>query len=220
MATEKGNIKIVKLLESKGAELDIQDCNFIFIFLIRSSILVFVFSIFLSRRHFIMHAITTTYTLLNIFLIKVATLIQQTKKYYYIIMKFNRNTLLHSACSIGNLPLVKYLVEKGICINLENKSNETPLFVACKKNKKVIIEYLVDKGADLTKENKNCLQVYCSNTMISLDIVNLLIKKCPSLVDPNVNILQIACKMNNYHLLKLSLEKGVDINTVNEEISH
>ena len=74
--------------------------------------------------------------------------------YYYIITNFNRNTLLHYACLTDNLPLVKYLIEKGISINSENKCNETPLFVACKKNKKRIIEYLIDKGADAMKKNK------------------------------------------------------------------
>ena len=115
---------------------------------------LFYYIFLLSRRHFITHAITTNYALSNIFLIKAVTLTQQTMEYYYIITYFYENTLLHSACSCGNLHLVKYLVEKGICINSKNANDETPLFIACSKNRKGIIEYLIDKGADLKKENQ------------------------------------------------------------------
>ena len=81
-------------------------------------------------------------------------------KYYYIITNFNKNTLLHLACSSDSLPLVKYLVEKGININSENKDDETPLFIACDRNKKEIIEYLIDKGANVMKENNKQFTFY------------------------------------------------------------
>ena len=142
-------------------------------------------------------------------------------KYFYIIV-FNKNTLLHAVCKFDNLHLVKYLVEKGLDINSENTDNFTPFLLACDRSNKRIIKYLIDEGADVTKTNcdqftyiifyfliKNCLQLCALNKKFSFNIAKLLIEKGVDFVFPK-----------EYHLLKLSLEKGCDINKKVDGISY
>ena len=45
--------------------------------------------------------------------------------------------------------MVKFLIEKGANLDLENKAGWTPLTKAIDCNKQEIIEFLIDKGADL-----------------------------------------------------------------------
>ena len=154
IASEKGNIKIVKLLESKGAELDKPDkihfilfslfCSndFDLIFLTRSSILFLYFHIsFLTPLYY---ACCNGKSCIVKYLIEKGCDINTTD--------INKNTLLHSACVTGNLYLAKYLVEKGLNINSENNISITPLIFACYGSENRIIKYLIDKGADVKKK--------------------------------------------------------------------
>jgi ankyrin repeat protein len=65
-------------------------------------------------------------------------------------------TPLHLAVLEQDINIVKMLLEKGAHINLQNSSGETPLHLAIKTNENdKIINLLIDKGADKTIKNKN-----------------------------------------------------------------
>ena len=52
-------------------------------------------------------------------------------------------TPLHEA-EIGNLDVVKYLVEKGADVNIPDENGWTPLHIAAKEGKLDVVKYLVE----------------------------------------------------------------------------
>ncbi len=70
-------------------------------------------------------------------------------------VKFSdRKTLLHFAAYGGDIDQVKYLVKKGINVNVKDKFGLTPLHEAAKGGNLVVVEYLVKKGADVKTRDK------------------------------------------------------------------
>ena len=57
-------------------------------------------------------------------------------------------TPLHSASYYGCVDIVKWLLEKGADINIENRSGETPLHLARRLRREEVIKLLLDKQAD------------------------------------------------------------------------
>ena len=57
---------------------------------------------------------------------------------------YRRNPPLHTACSNGNLEMVKALIQRGASIGRSDKGyNMTPLHHACYVGYKPIVEYLI-----------------------------------------------------------------------------
>ncbi|KAK3400766.1 hypothetical protein B0T20DRAFT_152837 [Sordaria brevicollis] len=68
-----------------------------------------------------------------------------------------RFTVLHQAASIGNLDMLKYIVEAGKdtwpTVDVEDDMGLTPLYFACAKGHwDTVVPYLIEKGADIDKE--------------------------------------------------------------------
>lgn len=66
-------------------------------------------------------------------------------------------TVLHQAASIGNLEMLKYIVEAGKdtwpTVDVEDDMGLTPLYFACAKGHwDTVVPYLIEKGADIDKE--------------------------------------------------------------------
>jgi ankyrin repeat protein len=55
---------------------------------------------------------------------------------------------------IGNLDVVKYLVEKGADVKAANNYGNTPLHLAADNCNLDIVKYLLEKGADVKAANK------------------------------------------------------------------
>ena len=73
--------------------------------------------------------------------------------YFSLLEQKTGNTFLHLAV-IENYPeIVKYFVEKGANINVQNKDGNTPLHLALEKNEKDIIKLLMDNKAALDIPN-------------------------------------------------------------------
>jgi ankyrin repeat protein len=67
-------------------------------------------------------------------------------------------TSLMGACLRGQTKVVKYLINKGADINLQNKNGETALMIASEnmysRKGKEILKFLIKKGAKLDLQNK------------------------------------------------------------------
>lgn len=65
-------------------------------------------------------------------------------------------TLLHKASYLGNLEIVKYLVEQGSDINhIFDETLATPLHYAASNNKLDVVKYLIEKGANVNHKDKD-----------------------------------------------------------------
>ena len=67
--------------------------------------------------------------------------------------KEERNSPLHWAASFGSLPSVKYLLSKGVDVNIVNGAGNTPLMDAALGGHLEIVKTLVAAGADLARKD-------------------------------------------------------------------
>ncbi|MFN7038467.1 MAG: ankyrin repeat domain-containing protein [Alphaproteobacteria bacterium] len=56
---------------------------------------------------------------------------------------------------MGNLEIVKYLIENGSDLNISNEKNESPLNAACDSNNIEIILYLLEKTKAVNDVSKH-----------------------------------------------------------------
>ena len=99
-----------------------------------------------------------------------------------------QNTPLHEAINNKNDEVSELLIIKGADIHKQNIIGNSPLHIAAHKSRRAIAELLIDRGADL--ECKQTAQ------MTPLNLVTL--------------------TTNDYAMVKLLIEKGADVNTVNK----
>nr|CAG4713330.1 unnamed protein product [Naegleria fowleri] len=64
-------------------------------------------------------------------------------------------TALHYACRVGNLGIVKLLVDNGSRVDDFDVHDRTPLFEACEHNHGRIVEYLIAKHANIEHKDKD-----------------------------------------------------------------
>lgn len=67
----------------------------------------------------------------------------------------NQTTPLMCACRLGELPMVKELVQLGVDINALNSDSNNALWFACFNDNLEIIDYLVRHGIDINHQNDN-----------------------------------------------------------------
>ncbi len=70
----------------------------------------------------------------------------------------DNRSLLHIACDNGDIPLVKYLVEKGVSLKAKDKNGWTPLHIACGPgpgDDNELVHYLIQNGADRYARDMN-----------------------------------------------------------------
>jgi rhodanese-related sulfurtransferase len=67
----------------------------------------------------------------------------------------NQTTPLMCACLLGELPMVKELVQLGVDTNALNSDGNSALWLACFNGNLEIIDYLVQNGIDINHQNDN-----------------------------------------------------------------
>jgi hypothetical protein len=84
---------------------------------------------------------------------------------------------LHVAASLGNLAIVKLLIEKGKApVNITNSENETALMKACLNGHTHTVRYLLQQGADAQlADNQGWTCLHNAASRGHVDIVCLLI---------------------------------------------
>ncbi|EAX89007.1 ankyrin repeat protein, putative [Trichomonas vaginalis G3] len=153
-------------------------------------------------------------------------------------------TPLQSASFVGNLDVVKILVQRGAIINeYHNKFTLTPLSRACFGGHLEIVKFLVENGAEVNqiKDNSTALVTACIHH--NTDIALYLIEKgadvakfdpffwCASSgntkvaekildkieINENDDALITACRNNSLEMVKLLVSRGFNVNFKNIE---
>ena len=68
---------------------------------------------------------------------------------------YTGSNFIHHVCKILDYTILKYLLKKGVDINVTNNLKKTPLHIACQYNNGKCIKYLLEKGADLKMIDNN-----------------------------------------------------------------
>jgi len=148
-----------------------------------------------------------------------------------------------TAITYGRYDIVKFFVEKGVDINLDDGY---AIRVACYQNYRSMIYYLVEKGADIHSQNNYPVRIACSEGY--LDLIKYLIEHgadiytenqginsglCMASINGHLEVVKYLVEVLNVTINDLSfrlasfyghlniieyfVEKGVDIYTHNEE---
>lgn len=92
-------------------------------------------------------------------------------------------TPLQIACRVGNLDIVKLLIEAGADKEIKDVGRQSPLSIAISHNYIEITRYLIEEGADVHSKGPNNLQP-----------------------------IHFACERGNKEMIELLLAQGIDIN--------
>jgi ankyrin repeat protein len=63
-------------------------------------------------------------------------------------------TALHYACAVGNLAVIRKLIENSAYIDAESPNKTTPLMMAARGGHLSSVQFLIDEGADVTAKNE------------------------------------------------------------------
>ena len=125
-------------------------------------------------------------------------------------------TPLSQAASVGNLEMVKFLMEKGALANLDDDIVNTPLHCAYYEENYDIVKFLLEKGADFSPIDYD--SAYLFEYAIGLDDPTIATLMLELGADPNyhrpevLSPLRSAIAANHYDLVKMLIEKGANIN--------
>jgi len=127
------------------------------------------------------------------------------------------NAALYAAES-GNIEMFNYVVEAGVDPNKTNANNEDVVMKAASSNDLSLFHDLVSKGysvAGKTTTNQNILY-FASNQVNLIELIN----QYPNLIFDKTldqqNLLFYTVGNNYFDATKLLLEKGLDVNELNE----
>lgn len=124
------------------------------------------------------------------------------------------NTILHIACSVGNIGAVIASLEGGADLNLKNScSQDTPLHLAIRSGNLVVIMHLLNNGASVVEKN------ILGNTAVHEAVISGSNKRVlrkiveryrASALDENANLLNKEGKMP----LSIALDLGADAEVI------
>jgi len=124
------------------------------------------------------------------------------------------------ACDIGNVELVKYLVEKGANVNHIIKAGHSLLILSSKDENIEIINILLSSGADINYKNKTgdtFFTYVCKHNY-------MILFNCSLVKDMDINAengyghtgLIYMCMVGNIENVKLLIKIGVNVNHINK----
>ncbi|ORX48112.1 ankyrin, partial [Piromyces finnis] len=121
------------------------------------------------------------------------------------------------ASKIGNIEMVKYLIENGIYLYTENNKGRDSVMNALIFNHSDIAKYSFNKGSEFFKNKNKCityLNLACKIGLI--DIAEYLIYKGEYSKEKvekkkKVNTLLMACFKGNYEIVNILIESGTNI---------
>lgn len=131
------------------------------------------------------------------------------------------------ACRVGNIEIIKLLIEKGACINCICSNIITPLIMASKYDHLEVVKFLLNNGAQINPNIANKYKYNYKSALIyaceqgHLSIVKYFVQelKC-NINEKDINkksIFMYACKNGNEALIQFMIKKGC--NLTDEDIS-
>jgi Ankyrin repeats (3 copies)/Ankyrin repeat len=125
-------------------------------------------------------------------------------------------SLLQAASRCGNLPLAKFLIQKGENVNFQNAHSwDTPLISACRRGDLQMVKLLVENNADVnqlsTQSLESPLHAACINNCTEIAGYLLARTANPNLITASgQTALHLAAQNNNPELVQLLLDGGAD----------
>jgi len=124
----------------------------------------------------------------------------------------DRQTALHRAAGEGHADVVKLLIDRGADVNAKTRSQGTPLHNAASKGDRKTVELLLSKGADINaKDRQGSMPLYWAMTSSAAgrkEVVELLVSK-----GAKVPAFHLAAYLADIEKLKKCLEEGINVNT-------
>ncbi|XP_062611705.1 serine/threonine-protein phosphatase 6 regulatory ankyrin repeat subunit B-like [Saccostrea cucullata] len=132
-------------------------------------------------------------------------------------------TVLHMSCAWGREDMCRYLVNMYPClISVRDNDGCTVLHSACRGGSVEVVYFLIEKGMDinsLTNDGKTILHIACLNG--KFEVCVYLAENHPHLLnvkDKSGNtVLHAAAWGDNVQIVKLLIEKKMDINALRED---
>ena len=126
---------------------------------------------------------------------------------------------LYMAANLGDLNLVKELIEEGADVNaVTEEKNYTPLFVAAQNGYLEVVKTLLEKEADVNAvTEKNFTPLHIAAQGGYLEVVKTLLEKgadVGAVTDEGSTSLYLAAFHGRVEVVKTLIEKGADINAV------
>ncbi|CAH0549306.1 unnamed protein product [Brassicogethes aeneus] len=189
VAAATGNVEIVNVLVSNGADIDAQDIN---------------------GKSPLIYAVRKNHTETAKFLInKGADVNLRGSK--------DNATALHDAAATGNVEIAKVLLSKDADIDAQDINGCSPLIFAVSKNHTETAKFLINQGADvnLRDSKDNATALHDAALTENVEIANVLLSKDADIDAQDINgksPLIFAVSNNHTETAKFLINKGADVN--------
>lgn len=138
-------------------------------------------------------------------------------------------TALYTATEEGHLDIIELLIRHGADVNRSPKGQvardlhieyQTPLLIACMRNHDAVIRHLIRSNADVnvtSERGSSPFLAICQHN--NVEIAQLLIDhgarydvEAKNLYDGKINGLIVASESGSFDILRLLVERGLDVN--------
>ncbi len=118
-----------------------------------------------------------------------------------------KGSMLVKACEVGDLSIVKYLIDQGTNINF---GEGEPLINSCSNNHLKIVKYLIDKNAQVNIGYNTPLVMAIRHTD-NMKLIKYLVEHGADVKASNNRPLKMSAINGNLNVLKYLVEHGVDV---------
>lgn len=129
-------------------------------------------------------------------------------------------SILHKAVFIGDLEVVKILIDYGADLSVANLAGDTPLCLALDRGHVEVGKVLIEKGTAVSAAPTiGWTPLHMASNKGYVDIVEMLLEKdadVSSTTKDNWTPLHMASSKGHFDIVKVLLEKGADISAANE----